>query len=45
MTIVKDHPDMLLYMEWLQSKNSDALGFLPRMAFEQHLEAGRAKHL
>lgn len=42
MTIVKDHPDMLLYMEWLQSKNSDALGFLPRMAFEQHLEAGRA---
>ncbi len=40
-TIVKSHPDLLRYVESLQSKNSDELGFLPRRVFEQGTEAGR----
>lgn len=39
--IVKDHPSLLKYVEHLQAKNSDALGFLPRCVFEKAAEAGR----
>jgi hypothetical protein len=39
--IVKSHVDLLKYVESLQAKNSDALGFLPRVVFEQGVEAGR----
>src|SRR5947209_6612821 len=39
--IVKDHPGLLKYVESLQAKNSNALGFLPRVVFEQAAEAER----
>lgn len=39
--IVKDHPSLLKYIESLQAKNSDALGFLPRVVFERRSEAGQ----
>ena len=39
--IVKTHVDLLKYVEHLQSKNSDSLGFLPRVAFEQAASSGR----
>jgi hypothetical protein len=40
-SIVKSHPDLLKYVESLQAKNSDALGFLPRIVFERAAEAGQ----
>jgi hypothetical protein len=40
-TIVREHPDLLTYVESLQAKNSDALGFLPRSVFECEAELGR----
>ena len=39
--IVKDHADLLKYIESLQAKNSDALGFLPRSAFERYKDDGQ----
>ena len=39
--IVQSHPDLLKYIEHLQTQNSDALGFLPRVVFERAAEAGR----
>lgn len=39
--IVKSHPDLLKYVESLQAKNSEALGFLPRIVFEREAEKGR----
>jgi hypothetical protein len=40
-SIVKDHPSLPKYVESLQAKNSDELGFLQRRVFEQGQEAGR----
>lgn len=40
-TIVKSHPRLLRYVVDLQSKNSDALGFLPQVVFEKGMEAGQ----
>jgi hypothetical protein len=40
-SIVKSHPDMLKYLVGLQSKNSHALGFLPKAAYERGIEAGQ----
>jgi GNAT superfamily N-acetyltransferase len=40
-TVVQSHPELTRYVTDLQAKNSDALGFLPRVAFEQGAEAGR----
>ena len=37
-TVVKSHPEMLRYALDLQAKNSDALGFLPRVVFEKAAE-------
>jgi GNAT superfamily N-acetyltransferase len=39
--IVKSHPDLLNYVESLQAKNSDSLGFLPNRVFELRSEAGQ----
>ncbi len=39
--IVKSHPDLLKYIEHLQARNSDALGFLPRVVFQRATEAGQ----
>jgi GNAT superfamily N-acetyltransferase len=38
---VKVHPNLLKYVEHLQAKNSDELGFLPRQVFEQRAEDGQ----
>ena len=40
-TIVRSHPDLVRYAVDLQAKNSDALGFLPKIVFERGAEAGR----
>jgi hypothetical protein len=39
--IVKEQPALLKYVESLQAKNSDALGFLPRVVFERAAEVGQ----
>jgi GNAT superfamily N-acetyltransferase len=40
-TVVKSHPSLLRYVESLQAKNSNALGFLPRTVFEREAQLGR----
>jgi GNAT superfamily N-acetyltransferase len=39
--IVKDHPQMLLYIDMLQKKNAEALSFYPKQVFEREKENGR----
>lgn len=39
--IVKDHPNMLLYIDDLQRKNAEALSFYPNQVFEREKENGR----
>lgn len=39
--IVKDHPDMLLYIDSLQKKNAEALSFYPKQVFEREKNNGR----
>lgn len=39
--IVKDHPDMLIYIDSLQKKNSEALSFYPTQVFEREKQNGR----
>ena len=39
--VVKDHPDMLKYIDMLQKKNAEALSFYPKQVFEREKENGR----
>ena len=39
--VVKDHPDMLIYIDSLQKKNSEALSFYPTQVFEREKQNGR----
>ncbi len=39
--VVKDHPQMLLYIDDLQKKNAEALSFYPAQVFEREKENGR----
>jgi len=39
--IVKEHPNMLLYIDSLQKKNAEALSFYPKQVFEREQENGR----
>lgn len=39
--VVKDHPQMLLYIDMLQRKNAEALSFYPKQVFEREKENGR----
>lgn len=39
--IIKEHPDMLLYIDSLQKKNAEALSFYPKQVFEREQKNGR----
>ena len=39
--IVKEHPDMLVYVDQLQRKNAEALSFYPLSVFEREAAKGR----
>lgn len=39
--IIKEHPDMLLYVDSLQRKNAEALSFYPKQVFEREQKNGR----
>lgn len=39
--VVKDHPQMLIYIDMLQRKNAEALSFYPKQVFEREKENGR----
>lgn len=39
--VVKEHPDMLKYIDDLQRKNAEALSFYPMQVFEREKENGR----
>jgi GNAT superfamily N-acetyltransferase len=39
--VVKDHPQMLLYIDMLQRKNAEALSFYPNQVFEREKANGR----
>lgn len=39
--IVKDHPQMLTYIDMLQKKNAESLSFYPKQVFEREKENGR----
>jgi len=39
--VVKDHPQMLLFIDSLQKKNAEALSFYPKQVFERELNNGR----
>lgn len=39
--IVKEHADLILYVDGLQRKNAEALSFYPRCVFEREAEKGR----
>jgi len=39
--VVKDHPKMLEYIDYLQRKNAEALSFYPKQVFEREKENGR----
>lgn len=39
--IVKDHPDIITYIDMLQKKNAEALSFYPKQVFEREKEKGR----
>jgi len=40
-TIVKTHPDLLLYIDSLQRKNAEQLSFYPKQVFEREMANGR----
>lgn len=40
-SIVKDHPSIIQYVDFLQKKNAEALSFYPRQVFEREREKGR----
>jgi len=39
--IVKEHPEMLKYIDYLQRKNAEALSFYPMQVFEREQKNGR----
>lgn len=39
--ILKDHPQMLIYIDDLQRKNAEALSFYPKQVFEREQQNGR----
>jgi hypothetical protein len=39
--VVKEHPDMLKYVDALQKKNAEALSFYPKQVFEREQAKGR----
>ena len=39
--IVKYHPSLIQYVDYLQKKNAEALSFYPRQVFERESERGR----
>ena len=39
--IIKEHPEMLLYIDSLQRKNAEALSFYPKQVFEREQQNGR----
>lgn len=39
--IVKEHPDMILFIDSLQKKNAEALSFYPKQVFEREQANGR----
>lgn len=39
--IVKEHPQMLIYIDYLQKKNSEQLSFYPKQVFEREQKNGR----
>jgi hypothetical protein len=39
--VVQDHPEMLIYIDFLQKKNAEALSFYPKQVFEREKEKGR----
>jgi hypothetical protein len=39
--VVKEHPQMLIYIDMLQKKNAEALSFYPKQVFEREKENGR----
>jgi hypothetical protein len=39
--IVKEHPDMIQFIDFLQKKNAEALSFYPKQVFEREKENGR----
>lgn len=39
--VVKAHPDLLLFVDYLQKKNAEALSFYPKAVFEREVENGR----
>jgi len=39
--IVKEHPQMLLYIDSLQKKNAESLSFYPKQVFEREKQNGR----
>jgi GNAT superfamily N-acetyltransferase len=39
--VVKEHPQMLLFIDSLQKKNAEALSFYPKQVFERELNNGR----
>ena len=39
--IVKDHPDLLIYIDMLQKKNAEQLSFYPKQVFEREAKNGR----
>jgi hypothetical protein len=39
--VVKEHPDMLMYIDMLQRKNAEALSFYPKQVFEREQKNGR----
>lgn len=39
--VIKEHPDMLVYIDALQRKNAEALSFYPKQVFEREQANGR----
>lgn len=39
--IVKQHPELINYIDYLQKKNAEALSFYPKCVFEREAEKGR----
>jgi hypothetical protein len=39
--VVKEHPQMLIFIDMLQKKNAEALSFYPKQVFEREKENGR----
>jgi len=39
--VVQEHPDLINYIDMLQSKNAEELSLYPRCVFEREQEKGR----